>query len=220
MASPTWSVQLTFTIRDTVFSFAAEPPGLAAFADIFLRHLDTAGAAASVRLEVRSITGGAMALVVDGVERMRIGDGGQLIGAINTAILESLHPGIEWIAMIHGAAVARNGRGIALPAACGSGKTTLTAFLLARGCDYLADDLIALCAPDGRIVPWPMPISIKEGSWKLLTDLYSDLPNFPQYTTKRGNARQFVPATRVGTRPPFRFPGLYFHATSRAPRPN
>ena len=86
-ASPTWSAQLTFTIRDTVFSFAVEPPGLAAFADIFLRHLETAGAAASVRLEVRSIAGGAMALVVDGVERMRTGDGGQLIGAINTAIL-------------------------------------------------------------------------------------------------------------------------------------
>jgi hypothetical protein len=197
MPRPVWAVQRTFTIRGISFAFAAESPSFVAFADIFLRHLETPDAKPSVQLHLRSTADGQTAVVVDNVEQMRSRDGGQLIGGINQAILEHLHPGIEWMAMIHGAAVARCGVGIALPAACGSGKTTLTAFLLARGYDYLADDLIALAAPDGRIVPWPMPISIKEGSWKLLTESYHDLNGFPQYRTMRGRARQLVPSLRV-----------------------
>jgi hypothetical protein len=192
-----WAVQVTFTIRDTVFAFAADSPRWMTYADLFLRHLETPGASADVSIDVVSTCEGDAAVLVDQVERVRSQDNGVVIGTLNRTILERLHPGIEWMAMIHGAAVARRGVGIALPAACGSGKTTLTAFLLPRGYDYLADDLIALAAPDGRIVPWPMPISIKEGSWQALIATYRDLPSFPQYRTKRGNARSLVPSPRV-----------------------
>jgi hypothetical protein len=194
---PNWAVQVTFTIRDTVFAFAAEAPHWSLYAELFLRHLETPTASADVRIDIRSTSAGEAAVLVDGVERVRSQDDGLVMGTINRTILEHLHPGIEWMALIHGAAVARHGIGIALPAACGSGKTTLTAFLLPRGYDYLADDLIALAAPDGRLVPWPMPISIKEGSWNILTATYRDLPGFPQYRTKRGNARFLVPSPRV-----------------------
>src|SRR5262249_49467471 len=139
-----WAVQVTFTIRDTVFAFAADSPRWATYADVFLRHLETPGASANVRIDVRSSCEGEATVLVDDVERVRSQDNGVVIGTINRTILEHLHPGTEWMAMIHGAAVARRDVGIALPAACGSGKTTLTAFLLARGYDYLADDLIAL----------------------------------------------------------------------------
>ena len=140
---------------------------------------------------------------MDGIERLRTCDAGQLIGAVNQTILEQIHPGIEWLAIIHGAAVARDGTGWAIPAACGSGKTTLTAYLLARGYDYLADDHVALSAPDGRIVPWPLPMSIKEGSWDVLSQYYQNLPHFPQYRTKRGEARQLVPSAEVWDTDPY-----------------
>jgi hypothetical protein len=42
-----------------------------------------------------------------------------------------------------------------------------------------------------------MPINIKEGSWKLLTESYHDLNGFPQCRTKRGKARQLIPSLKV-----------------------
>ena len=193
-----------------VFTIAIEPPPLVDFARIFFKHLETPSARPDVRIEMREAEGGETALVVDGQERLRTADGGQLIGAVNQTILEHIHPGIEWLAIIHGAAVARHGLGFAFPAACGSGKTTLTAYLLPRGYDYLADDHVALSAPDGRIVPWPLPMSIKEGSWDLLSQSYRNLPGFPHYHTKRGEARQLVPSGEAWDTNPVPLKGFIF----------
>ena len=90
------------------------------------------------------------------------------------------------------------------------GKTTLIAYLLSQGYDYLADDLIALSAPEGRIVPWPLPLSIKAGSWGILSKTYCDLPRFPQYRTQRGNARQLVPPAQAWDTDPVPLHGVVF----------
>jgi hypothetical protein len=180
------------------------------FVPIFFKHLETPDAVPDVRIEIRETGENDPALLVDGIERLRTRDAGQLIGAVNQTILERIHPGIEWLAIVHGAAVARDGDGWAIPAACGSGKTTLTAYLLARGYDYLADDHVALSAPEGRIVPWPLPMSIKEGSRDVLSQYYQKLPHFPQYRTKRGEARQLVPSAEVWDTNPVPLKGFIF----------
>ena len=199
---PEWALSLTCTIRDKVIAFDVEPSAAARFVQIFYRHLATPGAHAAIRVELRDAEDGMTALVVDGIERLRTGDGGELIGALNQAVLELVNPGVDWLAMIHGGAIARNARGIALPAACGSGKTTLVAHLLPRGYDYLADDLIALAAPDGRIVPLPLPLSVKEGSWDLLAGAYPEIVQAPRYETARGQSRQLVPPANAWDRDP------------------
>ena len=108
--TPHWVGALTCTIRSTVFAFAIEPPNLIDFVPIFFKHLETPDALPDVRIEIREAGENHTALVVDGVERLRTSDAGQLIGAVNQTILEQIHPGIEWLAIIHGAAVARDGQ--------------------------------------------------------------------------------------------------------------
>jgi hypothetical protein len=155
------------------------------------------GAEPGFRIDLRRAARGETAIVIDGVPRFSTADGGQLIGAVNQIILEHLHPDVAWLAIIHGAAVARDGVALAFPAACGSGKTTLTAYLISRGYAYLADDHVALSAPEGRVVPWPMPLSLKPGSWDVLSESYRDIGDFPTYRSTRGEARQLVPSARV-----------------------
>jgi len=190
---PNWAGSLTCTIRHRVIAFQVEPPPASSFLDILYGHLATPDARPDATIEVCDAGGGEWVLVVDGMERLRTSEASELIGGINHAVLELVHPGIEWLAMIHGGAVARGGRGVGLPAACGSGKTTLVAHLLHRGWDYLADDLIALAAPDGRIVPLPLPLSVKEGSWDVLASLYPDFMRVRPYVTARGPSRQLAP---------------------------
>ena len=85
-----------------------------------------------------------------------------------------------WRAFIHGAALVRNGSSLALSGPSGSGKSTLAAGLLARGFAYLADDIVALSEPDGVIMPWPLPLSIKPGSVDILPIAISGIgPRLP-----------------------------------------
>lgn len=70
-------------------------------------------------------------------------------------------------AMLHAAVLVRNGCGFLFPAAAGSGKTTLTAWLLGHGYGLLSDELASV-GPNGEIDGFTRPLNIKPGSRSLL----------------------------------------------------
>lgn len=70
-------------------------------------------------------------------------------------------------AMLHGAALAREGRGLLFAAAAGAGKTTLTSWLLGQSYDFLSDELAAIDL-DGSLDGLSRPLNIKPGSLELL----------------------------------------------------
>ncbi|HEY4405602.1 MAG TPA: PqqD family peptide modification chaperone [Xanthobacteraceae bacterium] len=210
-SEPQWSEALTCTIRNKVFALAIEPAEAAALMRYMFRHLETPGAQPDFRLEVRAAGNGEEAVLVNGIERLRTADSGQIVGAIDQTLLGYLHPEIDWLAMIHGGAVARDGAGFAIPGACGSGKTTLIAHLVAeRGYSYIADDLVALAAPDGRIVPWPMPLNPKEGSWELLSKSYPHLTRSAKHRMSRAEVRQILPRPDAWDADPVPMRGFIF----------
>jgi hypothetical protein len=190
--SARWTSEWTCTIRQTTIAFAVENGPMTALRAM-LAHLETPNARPEARIEIRKASSDELVLVTDGVERVRTRDDGMLVGGVWQAILEYIHPNVEWLALIHGAAVARNGDGIALCGPSGSGKSTLTAALTGAGFDYLADDLVAVSALDGKIVPWPVPVSVKPGSFDVLTRRRPDLARAPSYRTKGVEARLLVP---------------------------
>jgi len=126
------------------------------------------------RLRVAPV-GPDFALMQDEIEILRTPEPNLLQGRIYQACLELLHDRPHWQALIHGAAVALDGRAIGFPARSGSGKSTLSAWLAAQGFAYLSDDLLAVLA-DGRVAPWATPVSVKPGSQDLLAKVYPQLP--------------------------------------------
>jgi hypothetical protein len=92
----------------------------------------------------------------------------------------------------------------------GSGKTTLAAGLMRNGFDYLADDLVAISAPMGTIVPWPMPLSIKPGSIDVITNNSDELSQAPSYRTKGVVARLLVPPSATWDSEPVKLRCLIF----------
>jgi coenzyme PQQ synthesis protein D (PqqD) len=109
----------------------------------------------------------------DGVEVVRTTSFREITGGLFHTILSSVHPEHRWLTTIHGSSVALDGRAALLAGTSGSGKSTLAAFLVARGFTYVSDDMIAV-TQDGRLAAWPVPLSIKEGSWSVLS------PHFPE----------------------------------------
>jgi hypothetical protein len=98
-----------------------------------------------------------------------------VVGAFYQAILEHLRPAAQWRAMMHAGVVAMNGMAAVIAAPSSSGKSTLTAYLVAHGYDYLSDDLAPLLAQDDALAPFPLPISVKPGAAPVLAPFYSAL---------------------------------------------
>jgi hypothetical protein len=203
------ATEWTCTIRGRSIAFAVGDQFAAPIHSLF-KHLETPGAPPQARLEINTATGGELLLIEDGIERIRCNDAGQLIGALHQALLERIYPGVAWLGLIHGGALARGGAGIGLIGPSGSGKSTLAAGLLCAEFDYLADDLIALSAPDGAIMPWPLPRSIKPGSLDVVAAHHPDLARATPYCTKGLDARLLVPPASAWESEPVRLRTLLF----------
>jgi coenzyme PQQ synthesis protein D (PqqD) len=190
-----WAAEWICTIGGIAMAFALETdlPAVRPF----LSHLETPGASPQTRIEIRGSLSTEAVLIRDGLERMRTADSGLLVGGLWHAILECIHPHTHWRAIIHGAAIARDGVGLALVGPSGSGKTTLAAGLVSRGFEYLSDDAVPLSEPDGEVVPWPLPLSIKRGSMELLKSRFPELEDAPAYSKMGAEARLLVPPAKV-----------------------
>lgn len=66
--------------------------------------------------------------------------------------------------IIHAAVIEKQGYAAILPAPPGSGKSTLCAALVCRGWRLLSDELALIRMNDGKIVPLPRPVSLKNAS--------------------------------------------------------
>ena len=201
--------QWTCTIRGIPIAFAVDAELLAPVRALF-SHLETPGVPPHVRMTIARTPSGELALVEDGRERLRTDEPTLVVGALYVAVLERIRPGLHWFALMHGAALARNGQGLALVGSSGAGKSTLAAGLIGAGFDYLADDLVALSAPDGAIEPWPLPLSVKAGSLEVLLAQYPELAQAPRYLSKGLDARLLVPAADVWDAEPVRLRTLLF----------
>ena len=73
--------------------------------------------------------------------------------------------------LFHAGALEVDGIGVLVPGASGSGKSTLVAGLVRAGLGYLTDELAALDMATGRLVPYPKPITLKRGSFDMLSDM-------------------------------------------------
>lgn len=66
--------------------------------------------------------------------------------------------------IIHAAVVEKGGYAVIMPAPPGSGKSTLCAALVNRGWRLLSDELALVRVIDGKLIPLPRPVSLKNES--------------------------------------------------------
>lgn len=84
--------------------------------------------------------------------------------------------------IIHAAAIEKDGCAAILPGAPGSGKSTLTAFLMHNGWRLLSDELALLRLDDGSLVPLARPISLKNESIDIIRRVSSAAVLSNRYT--------------------------------------
>ncbi len=97
----------------------------------------------------------------------------------------------DWMSMLHASGIISNNRAILFSAAAGSGKSTISAILKAKGFGYLSDDFIAT-DDAGNAFAFPAAISIKEGSIKVLSEYYPELLTNETKTTFIGKSVKYI----------------------------
>lgn len=136
--------------------------------DFLYRHIPPGSAPPSTTYCLASTAAGALQLERDGLrlyEGTEVGYAAELLmGESCRSLAERSRGGL----LFHAAAVARQGRALLLPGAIAAGKTTLAAWLLTRGFDYLTDEIGYI--PDGAttIQGFARPLNIKKTAWAVL----------------------------------------------------
>jgi len=96
-----------------------------------------------------------------------------LAPTIKAHVSERLIRSNRWVFSLHAASLVKDGMGLLLCGQPGAGKSTLTLQLVDAGFRYAGDD-VALVGADGTICGIPFAITLKEGSWDLLSRLHGD----------------------------------------------
>jgi hypothetical protein len=93
---------------------------------------------------------------------------GECNGALALAVLDQTVRGLVEGArrglVLHAGAVTRRGKAILLPGDAGAGKTTLTAWLMGRGFDYLTDELVFLRDRSMICEPFRRALNVKQAN--------------------------------------------------------
>jgi hypothetical protein len=95
------------------------------------------------------------------------------------AVRSILYADAEYDVAFHAAMVADDRRGIMLCAPRESGKSTLAAYLVAKEFHLITDEPALLNLNTASISALEMPISLKEGSWKVLISEWPQLASAP-----------------------------------------
>ncbi|WP_246504371.1 serine/threonine protein kinase [Bradyrhizobium agreste] len=96
-----------------------------------------------------------------------------LAPTIKAHVTERLIRSNRWVFSLHAASLVKDGMGLLLCGHPGAGKSTLTLQLVDAGLRYAGDD-VALVGGDGTICGVPFALTLKEGSWDLLSRLHGD----------------------------------------------
>ena len=117
-------------------------------------------------------------------------------------IVGSLFGPFEWLFTLHASVLAPASRAIALCAPQGGGKSTLAAYLAARGWRYFNDDL-AIVDPRGpAVLPLPVALGVKPGARGMLESDYPALRRAPVHRYGRKAVRYVaVRRSAMGTEP-------------------
>lgn len=121
---------------------------------------------------------------------------GEVLPHLFTLIFVKGSAALHDFLLFHAAVIGGREQVLLLPAEAGAGKTTLVATLAARGHRFLADELAVLDRRALKLLPMPMPMSIKPGSLPILERYYPGLSAKPAHPRADGQTvRYLTPAT-------------------------
>jgi len=105
----------------------------------------------------------------------------------------------DFLLDLHAGVVGKDGRCILLPAAAGSGKSSLTAALTHGGFGYYSDEVALVERGSFLVAPVPLSVCVKSTGWDLMSRYFPEIADLPTHRRDDGKIVRYVPprASRV-----------------------
>ena len=120
---------------------------------------------------------------------------------IKAALWASAINAFDFILDLHAGVVGEGGRCVLLPAAAGSGKSSLTAALTHAGLGYYSDEVALVERSSFRVFPVPLAVCVKSTGWELMSRFFSELPTLPIHRRNDGKLVRYVPPGAIQNEP-------------------
>lgn len=127
------------------------------------------------------------------IETFQLDDITYFKGAILKLLYSLLHEKDvdAWMMTLHASGVVCNNEAVLFSAEAGSGKSTLSALLLAHGYKLLSDDFLT-ADENACVYSFPSAISVKDGAVDVLTEYYPELKNMPSKMATTGKQVRYI----------------------------
>lgn len=112
---------------------------------------------------------------------------------VKAALWQSAINAHEFLFNLHAGVVGTGETCVLLPAAQGSGKSSLTMALLHRGFRYFSDEVALIEPGEFRVPPMPLAMSIKDTGWQVMAPYCPDLETLPIHIRCDGKVLRYVP---------------------------
>jgi len=113
-------------------------------------------------------------IVRDGIIVDAFANAAEIVPRLSYYVVESVYRKINFLIAIHAAVLSLGNGCVVFPGNCGVGKTTLSAALIKAGFIHLTDDTAILDRKTRSIIPAPVSLRIKEGSWKTVEKMFQE----------------------------------------------
>ncbi len=139
---------------------------------------------------------------------------------VKAALWQSAINGHDFLFYLHAGVVGTGTSCVLLPAAAGSGKSSLTMALVDRGFLYFSDE-VALIEPDSfRVPPVPLAMCIKSTGWDLMSRHCPQLLSLPVHVRIDEKVIRYIPPpANTGNKTRFQSVTSSFPATSLIRKP-
>jgi len=112
---------------------------------------------------------------------------------VKSALWQSAINAHDFLFYIHSGVVGAGASCVLLPAAAGSGKSSLTAALVRRGFRYFSDEVALIEATTFHVSPMPLGICIKSTGWDLMARYYPEILSLPVHVRSDAKVVRYIP---------------------------
>jgi hypothetical protein len=109
------------------------------------------------------------------------------------ALIQAAVNAHDFLFCIHSGVVGTGKSCILLPAAAGSGKSSLTAALIQRGFGYFSDEVALIERTTLLVPPVPIAICVKSTGWDLMARYYPEISTLPIHRRGDGKVVRYIP---------------------------
>jgi hypothetical protein len=112
---------------------------------------------------------------------------------VKAALWQSAINAHDFLFYLHAGVVGTGASCVLLPAAAGSGKSSLTAALVHHGLRYFSDEVALIEPTTFHVSPMPLAMCIKSTGWDLMAHYYPEIWSLPVHVRSDGKVLRYIP---------------------------